>query len=400
MINTIKEAKNIQEQLVSWRRDLHQIPEVALELPKTTAYVSSVLDELGIEYDNSYVDGNAIVAIVYGEKEITDTDRVIALRADMDALPITEATGLEFSSQHDGFMHACGHDGHTSMLLGAAKILNENRNQFGGAVKFFFQPGEEYPGGAEPMIKEGAMENPVVTQVMGFHMGQIDPTVPKDRIGYRKGPLMASMDRFQINVKGKGFHGAYPESSKDPIVAAAQIVTALQTIKSRNIKASRPHVLSVTRIEGGYNQNIIPDNVEIEGTVRTFDNDLRKEIHGKIEQIAQGLAAGMGVEVEVIYDYKYPPVLNDPESTEKMVEIMSEIFGAEKMLEVEDPLMGGEDFAYYLQKAPGAYFFLSNPGEIEGEFHGHHHPKFDVDESYFHMGTAGFVEVAMKYLNN
>lgn len=398
-LNVIESAKDAAKGMVRWRRDLHQIPELGLNLPKTVVYVSEVLDELGIPYDASYVNGNAIVAVIKGEKKIQAGDRVLAMRADMDALPIQEETGHTFASTNEN-MHACGHDGHTAMLLGAAKILQANREQFGGAVKLIFQPGEEYPGGAEPMIKEGVMENPKVTRVMGFHQGQIDATIEKGKIAYRPGPMMASMDRFLIEVNGKGYHGAYPEESRDPIVASAQIVTALQTIKSRNIKATRPHVVSVTRIEGGFNQNIIPDKVELEGTVRTFDNELREEIHGKIEKISQGIGEALDVEIKVTYDYKYPPVINDASVTLEMVGQLKSLFGDEVMVHAEEPLMGGEDFAFYLQEAPGTYLFLSNPGYIEGEFHGHHHPKFDIDENYFYMGAAGFVEAALQYLND
>jgi len=398
-LNVIESAKEVTSDMVKWRRDLHQIPELGLNLPQTIHYVTQVLEKLGIEYDDSYVDGNAIVAVIQGEKEIQETDRVLAMRADMDGLPIEEKTGHAFASKNEN-MHACGHDGHTAMLLGAAKILQENKDQFGGVVKLFFQPGEEYPGGAKPMIKEGVMENPKVTRVMGFHEGQIDSTIEKGKIAYQAGPMMASMDRFLIEVSGKGYHGAYPESSRDPIVAAAQIVTALQTIKSRNIKATRPHVVSVTRIEGGYNQNIIPDKVELEGTVRTFDNALREEIHHKIEKISQGIGAALDVDVKVTYDYKYPPVINDIDATNEIVGQLSNLFGEDTMVETADPLMGGEDFAFYLQEAPGTFLFLSNPASIDGEFHGHHHPKFDVDEDYFYMGAAGFVEVALNYLSD
>lgn len=391
-------AKDVEKDIIKWRRDLHQIPELGLELPQTVEYVSQVLDELGIEYDNSYVDGNGIVAVIEGEKEISDNDRVMGLRADMDGLPVTEETGLPFASKNDA-MHACGHDGHTAMLLGASKILQENRDKFGGAVKFIFQPGEEYPGGAEPMIREGAMQNPNITQMMGFHEGMIDASIKKGQIGYTDGPMMASMDRFLIEVKGKGYHGAYPENSNDPIVAASQIVTALQTIKSRNIKASRPFVLSVTRIDGGFNQNIIPDNAELEGTVRTFDNDLREEIHHRIEHISKLVGEALGVEVEVTYDYKYPAVINDVEATESIVGSVKELFGDEAMKKIDDPLMGGEDFAYYLEEVPGTFLFLTNPQNIDGEFHGHHHAKFDVDEDYFYMGAASFVKASLDYLN-
>lgn len=397
--NLIEVVKEVSGDMVKWRRDLHQIPELGLVLPQTVAYVTQVLDELGIEYDASYVNGNGISAVIHGQKAIQNDDRVLGMRADMDGLPIKEETGHPFASLNEN-MHACGHDGHTAMLLGVAKVLQENRDKFGGAVKLIFQPGEEYPGGAEPMIKEGLMENPKITRVMGFHEGQIDASLAKGKIAYRPGPMMASMDRFLIEVNGVGNHGAYPEDSQDPIVAAAQIVTALQSIKSRNIKATRPHVVSVTRIEGGFNQNIIPDKVELEGTVRTFDNDLREEIHERIEKISQGVGAGLGVDVKVTYDYKYPPVINDEEVTHEMVAQFEQVFGEGVMEEAADPLMGGEDFAFYLEEAPGTFLFLSNPGYIDGKFHGHHHPKFDIDEDYFYMGTAGFVTAALNYLND
>lgn len=393
-LNAVELAKAVENDMIKWRRDLHQIPELGLVLPQTVAYVKAVLDELGIEYDASFVNGNAIVGLIHGK---ADSDKVLAMRADMDGLPIQEATGLSFTSLNEN-MHACGHDGHTAMLLGAAKILQQNRDQFSGTVKLLFQPGEEYPGGAEPMIKEGAMKNPTVTRVMGFHEGQIDPRVPKGTIAYRKGPMMASMDRFLIEVNGKGYHGAYPEESRDPIAAAGQLITALQTIKGRNVKAVNPAVLSITRVQGGFNQNIIPDKVELEGTVRALNDETRAFIHQKIEKIAHGIGAALDVECVVTYDYKYPPVTNDAQVTEEVVESLEKIFPGQ-LLEIADPLMGGEDFAFYLYEAPGTYMFLSNPAEIEGAFHGHHHAKFDIDESLFYMGTASFVQAALDYLN-
>lgn len=396
-LNVVELAQAVEKDIIKWRRELHQIPELGLELPKTVAYVKGVLDELEIEYNDSYVNGNGIVALIHGTKEGLKSDKVLAFRADMDALPIKEATGLDFSSLNDN-MHACGHDGHTAMLLGAAKVLQANRDYFSGIIKLVFQPGEEYPGGAEPMIKEGAMKNPIVTRVMGFHQGHIDPKIPKGTIAYKEGPMMASMDRFLIEIKGKGYHGAYPENSQDPIAAAGQLITALQTIKSRNVKAVDPAVLSITRVQGGFNQNIIPDNVELEGTVRALNDETRAFIHKKIEQIAHGIGAALDVECIVTYDYKYPPVTNDAQVTAEVVHSLENIFPGQ-LVEVEDPLMGGEDYAYYLYEAPGTFLFLSNPADIEGQFHGHHHAKFDVDESLFYMATASFVQVALDYLD-
>lgn len=396
MINSINLAQEVQDDVIKWRRDLHQIPELGLELSQTVAYVTKVLDELGIEYNDSYVNGNGIVAHIYGQKE-GNTERVLGMRADMDGLPIKENTGLPFSSTNEN-MHACGHDGHTAMLLGAAKVLKENADQFSGVVKLVFQPGEEYPGGAEPMVNEGALLNPQATRMIGFHMGELVGEMPRGSVLYKEGPMMASMDRLYIKVKGKGAHGAYPEISHDPIVAASHLVTAIQTIKSRNIKAVDPCVVSITRIEGGFNQNIIPDEVEIEGTVRTFNDDTRRKIHEKLEQISQGIGAAMGVTCEVTYDYKYPAVINDTTVTKEIVDSLAPLFG-EDLIGLTEPLMGGEDYSYYLREVPGTFLYLTNPKEVDGAFHGHHHPKFDVDETLFYKGVASFVQVAFDYLN-
>ena len=252
-MNVLEEVKKIEQEIIQWRRDLHKIPELNLYLPKTTKYVEEKLKEMGIEY-KTLVNGNAVVGLIKGNSD----GKTIGLRADMDALPIEEETGLEFSSTHKGCMHACGHDGHTAMLLGAAKILSENRDKFKGHIKLLFQPGEEYPGGALPMIEEGAMENPKVDAVIGLHEGVIDERVSKGKIAYKDGCMMASMDRFLIKVKGKGCHGAYPQMGVDPIIIASEIILSLQKIASREINTNEPIIVSVCRINGGFSQNIIP----------------------------------------------------------------------------------------------------------------------------------------------
>ncbi len=259
-------------------------------MPKTTNYITNKLDEMGIEY-KTLVNGNAVVGLIKGIEE----GNTIALRADTDALPIKEETGLPFASTNGGAMHACGHDGHAAMLLGAAKVLNDNRDKLKGNVKLLFQPGEEYPGGAKPMIEEGALENPKVDAVIGLHAGGIaPPNGEKGKITVSYGPMMASMDRVLIKIKGKGNHGAYPYLAIDPIVIAAEVVTALQNIISRETEATEPVVLSICRISGGYNQNIIPDNVELEGTIRTFDNNTRKRVDTRIEEIVKGVVSAIG----------------------------------------------------------------------------------------------------------
>ncbi|MDY0235761.1 MAG: M20 family metallopeptidase [Gudongella sp.] len=382
----------IERDMIKWRRDLHQIPELGLLLPNTSAYVQNVLRELGIEF-KTLVDGNAIVGLIHGEND----GPVIALRADMDALPIKEETGLDFASDN-GKMHACGHDGHTAMLLGAAKVLQEHRNLLKGSVKLLFQPGEEYPGGALPMIEEGAMENPHVDAVMGLHNGHIFPEIPKGMIGIKYGPMMASMDRILLKIKGKGAHGAYPHDSVDPISISFQIGTALQTLVSRETKPVDPVVLSICRIEGGFNQNIIPDVVEMEGTVRTLNRETRSRIAKRIGELSKGIAESLQGDAELTYEFKYPPLINDEEFTKFFKSSAEKIVGKDKILEMKEPVMGGEDMAYFLEKAPGTFFFLNNPKEINGEIYSHHNSKFDIDESYFKIGAALFIQTVFDYL--
>lgn len=392
MFNVLEEVRKIESHIIKWRRDLHQIPELGLEVPKTVEYIKKQLDNMGIEY-HTLVNGNAIVGLIKGGEE----GKTMAIRADIDGLPIEEETGLEFASTN-GCMHACGHDGHAAMLLGAAKIINENKDILKGNVKLFFQPGEEYPGGALPMIEEGAMENPKVDAVIGLHEGRINTAVEKGKIGVSFGPMMASMDRIFIKVKGKGSHGAYPEESVDPISTAAEIISALQRVVSREIEAVDPAVLSVTRIEGGYNQNIIPDNVELEGTVRTFNNDTRKFIARRIEAISKGITSAMRADCEVQYDFKYPPLINNKEFTSFFIESAKKLMNEDDIIELEKPIMGGEDMAFFLENAPGTFFFLSNPQEVDGVEYPHHNSKFDIDESLLYKGSALFVQTAIDYL--
>lgn len=394
-MNVIEEVKKIEHDIIKWRRDLHKIPELNLHLPKTSKYVQDRLTEMGIKF-HTLVNGSAIVALIEGNKK----GKTLAIRGDMDALPIQEETGLEFSSEHSGCMHACGHDGHTAMLLGAAKILNENRDKFTGNIKLLFQPGEEYPGGAKPMIDEGAMENPKVDAVIGLHNGAINENILPGSIAYRSGCMMASMDRFLIKVIGKGCHGAYPQLGVDPIVVASEIVLGLQKIVSREINTNIPSILSVCKINGGFSQNIIPDSVELEGTVRATDPETRNFIAKRIEEVVKGITTAARASYEIEYDFKYPPVINDENFNSLFLEAAKKILKNENIIEMPTPVMGGEDVAFFLEKAPGTFFFLSNPRIHEnGKIYPHHNSKFDLDESFFYVGTALFVQTALDYLN-
>src|SRR5699024_6771214 len=394
MFDVKLEAKKVEKDIMSWRRDLHQIPELGLELHKTSKYIYKKLDEMGIKY-KTIIDGNAIVGLIEG----TGEGKTIALRGDIDGLPIKEETGLPFASTN-GNMHACGHDGNASMLLGAAKVLNDNSDKFKGNVKLLFQPGEEYPGGAKPMIEEGALENPKVDAIMGLHAGRLSPEVSTGKIGIRYGEMMASMDRVFIKIKGKGSHGAYPQNAIDPIVIASEVVLAIQTIISREIDTVEPAVISITRITGGFNQNIIPDVVELEGTIRTFNNELRKQIATRIEEIVKGIVLAQGADYDYEYNFRYPPLINNDDFTDKFIESAKKIMSEEDIVEIQRPLMGGEDMAFFLEEVPGTFFYLSSLKETDGILYDHHTSKFDLDESQLWKGTALFVQAALDYLNN
>lgn len=393
MLNITDEVKRIESEIISWRRKLHQIPELGVNLPQTVKFITGELDKMGIEY-HTLVNGNAVVGLIKGREE----GKTMALRADMDALPIKEETGLEFQSTN-GCMHACGHDGHTATLLGVAKILRENRDKFKGNVKLLFQPGEEYPGGAKPMIEEGALDAPKVDAIMGLHMGSLAKEAPVGTISVCYGTMMAAVDKVFIKVIGRGAHGAYPHQSIDPIVTAAEIVLALQTIVSREIMPVEPAVVSITRIQGGFNQNIIPDSVELEGTVRAFNEDTRRKIARRMEEIIKGITMAHGATYELDYEYCYPAVVNSEEFTKGFVESAKKIVREEDIIEMKTPVMGAEDMSYFLQKVPGTFFYLNNPKQIEEEYYPHHSPKFDIDEKEIWKGVAVMTQATIDWLN-
>ncbi|MDR7857457.1 M20 family metallopeptidase [Tissierella sp.] len=391
MFNIIEEVKKIENEIINWRRELHRIPEIGLNLPKTTKFIMDELDKMKIEY-HTLINGNAIVGLIKGE----ENGKTIALRADIDALPIKEETGLEFASTN-GCMHACGHDGHTAILLGVAKLLNENKDRWKGNVKLLFQPGEEYPGGAKPMIEEGALENPAVEAVMGLHMGQLSNDIPHGKIGVSYGTMMAAVDKISIKIIGKSGHGAYPHQAIDPIIPASEIVLALQSIVSREINPTEAAVVSITRIQGGFNQNIIPDIVELEGSVRTVKEDTRHRIAKRIEEIVKGISVSHNVKYEIDYEYCYPALKNSEDFTKEFVESAKKIISEGDIIEMKAPVMGSEDMSFFLREVPGTFFYLSNIGEIDGQSYPHHNSKFDIDEKELWKGTALIVQGAIDW---
>ena len=392
MLNIIDEVKKIENEIINWRRGLHRIPEIGLNLPKTVEFIKRELNNMNIKY-HTLVNGNAVVGLIEGNGE----GKTLALRADIDALPVEEETGLEFASSN-GNMHACGHDGHTAILLGVAKLLSENKDKWKGNVKLLFQPGEEYPGGAKPMIEENALKNPKVDAIMGLHMGQLSNDVPYGKIGVCYGTMMAAVDRISIKIIGKSGHGAYPYQAIDPIISASQIVLALQNIVSREINPVEPAVISITRFQGGFNQNIIPDLVELEGSVRTVNEDTRQRIARRVEEIVKGITMANGANYEIDYEFCYPALINSEDFTRDFVESAKKIIQEEDIMEMKLPVMGAEDMSFFLQKVPGTFFYISNLGKTEGQTYPHHNPKFDIDEKELWKGAALIIQGAVDWL--
>jgi amidohydrolase len=374
-------ASKYLNETIGIRRHLHQQPELSKQEEQTAAFICETLDRFSIPYKKR-IAGFGIVGLIEGKNP---GHMCIGLRADMDALPVPEENDVPYASRKPGTMHACGHDVHMSSLLGAAKILNDLKDRFEGTVKLIFQPSEEsYPGGAIEMINEGVLENPDVLVVLGQH---VMPTLDAGTVGFNPGPDMASTDEIYLTVKGKGGHAAAPQMVVDPIVIAAHIITALQQIVSRQADPGTPTVLSFGRIIGEGRTNIIPNEVKIDGTVRTYDEAWRKEIHKRIEAIATSMASGMGGSCEVKISHGYPYLHNDEELTAQLQLLAIEYLGRENVIELEKR-MTAEDFAYFAQRVPSCLYRLGVRNEIRGITSFLHSPTFDVDEKSLETGSG------------
>ena len=381
--------------VIADRRHLHENPELGFEETQTAAFVAQRLEALGAEDIRTGIAKTGITALIRGTKP--GSGKVVLLRADMDALPITEEVEAEYASKNPGVMHACGHDAHTAMLMGAARILQERRDQFSGTVKLLFQPSEEANGGgAKPMIEAGVLEDPYVDACFGQHL--MSP-IPTGIVGVTGGPLQASSDSFSVKVQGKGGHGAMPNMSIDPIMIATDIVSGLRAIVSRNVDPLDPVVVSVCTFHSGTAFNVIPDTAEFGGTVRTFSNENRDLAEQRIREIAEGVAAAHGATVTVEYKRGYPPTVNDPAMADLARESIAKVVGEENVGPLP-PIMGAEDMSYFLEERPGCYFFTGSGNEEKGIVWPHHHPKFDVDEDALGIGVASLVQVAIDYLNS
>ena len=385
-------AKQYFQKIQSIRHHLHQHPELSFQEVETGKYIASILDELGVEYTDGWCE-NGIVAIIKGEKP---SSKVIMLRADIDALPILEKNSQPYASQNEGVMHACGHDVHTSCLLGAIHILNDIKSEFGGTIKCIFQPGEEQlPGGASIMIKEGVLENPKPKSVIGQH---VHPPLEVGKIGYRSGMYMASADEVQMVVKGKGGHAALPHNCIDTILMSSRILIALQDVVARNMNPNIPAVLSFGKINSvGGATNIIPDEVKIEGTFRTMDEEWRNKAHKLIKRIAQKTAGSMGGSCEVDISVGYPCLVNEPLLTERVKSAMIDYMGESNVVEL--PIrMTAEDFSYYSQEADSCFYRLGTGNKSKGITSPVHTPTFEIDEKALEIGMGLMAFLAVEEL--
>lgn len=385
MIEKIKQlSEQYFQEIVEIRRHLHQHPELSFQEFETSKFIQQTLTDWGIEFKSGYVN-TGIVALVKGKNP---EKKIIALRADIDALPIQEENNLPFSSQNKGVMHACGHDVHTASLLGAIKILNELKNEFEGTIKCIFQPAEEVlPGGASLMIKEGVLENPKPMHIVGQH---VYPELEAGKVGFKKGQYMASTDEIYLTIKGKGGHAALPFKLKDPVLATAQILVALQQVVSRCAKPNIPSVLSFGKVIANGATNIIPNEVYVEGTFRTFDETWRKQAHNHIREIAENTAKAMGVVCDVNIEVGYPFLVNDDETTERFIVAAKEFLGADNVVDLE-LRMTAEDFAYYSQIIPACFYRLGTSDST-----GLHTPTFMVDEEALKTGMGLMAYISLK----
>ena len=382
ILNSIAGFEN---DMAKWRRHLHQNPELGRDCYKTAEYIQERLKEFGITEIHTGYASTGIVAIIEGQA----SGRTIGLRADMDALPITENTGMSYSSKNEGVMHACGHDGHTTMLLGAARYLSETRN-FSGRVALIFQPDEEATGGAEVMVEEGILEQFKIEEVYALH------NIPGHDVGVmytRPGPIMAGADSFNVEIRGKGGHAAYPHEVKDPIVAALSIAQAFQTIVSRNNIPSDDLVISITQVHSGTTDNVIPETAFLNGTVRTFDLSVQEMVINRMEKIISGFSISFEVDAKFNYKKGYPPTINHEEKTNFAIEVAKEVCGSDKVLTSVEKEMGAEDFSYMLQKRPGAYLFMGI-----GEGAGLHNPNYDFNDAAAPVGASFFARLIEKAL--
>ena len=380
-MNIRPEVETIKDILIQWRRDFHQYPELGFEEHRTSSIIAETLISFGMSPKTGVGKTGVTADLNFGEGP------TIALRADMDALPMQETSGLSFSSKHDGVMHACGHDGHMAMLLGAAKILSQMDKELTGTIRFIFQPAEEGEGGARYMIEDGCLEG--VDEIYGIHVWNYQPV---GEVGTKEGPILAAADLFDIIIKGVGGHGATPQGTVDAVIVAAHLIQALQTIVSRNTNPLESTVITIGEINGGHNFNIIADKVRLAGTTRAYTKENRSMIQRRMQEIIDGIAKSFGAEITFNYTDGYPPTINHAGPVKKVLQAAGKVVGpgaGEPYLS-----MGGEDFSYYLQKVPGCFFFVGSAPDGQRQFSTPHHcSHFNMDESALSVGTSVYLHL-------
>lgn len=381
----VNRVAGMSDEITAWRRDFHTHPELLYDLPRTSRTVAQLLQSFGCDEVKTGIGRTGVVAVVRGRK--TGSGRMIGMRADMDALPITEATGLPYASQSAGFMHACGHDGHTAMLLGAAKYLAETRN-FDGTAVLAFQPAEEGGAGAKAMIDDGLFDQYPVQEIYGLHN---QPGLPVGAFAIRPGPLLAASDRLSIRIEGRGGHAAKPHHCVDTVLVGCHVVTALQSIVARNVNPLDGAVISICTFNAGNASNVIPQTAELTGTARSLKAEVRDLIERRIGEVAEAIAAAHGARATATYERGYPVTVNHERETAFAAEVAGEVSGAAHVDTTVPPVMGGEDFSFMLEKRPGAFIFMGN-----GDTAGLHHPAYDFNDTAIPTGVSYWVKLAEK----
>lgn len=382
------EIRSLQSHLVVWRRHIHQRPELGFRERLTAEFIAEKLEEWGIPHETG-IAKTGIVATIEGNRP----GKVLAIRADMDALPIQEENEVPYKSQHDGVMHACGHDGHVTIALGTAYYLSQHRD-FAGTVKFIFQPAEEGPGGAKPMIEAGVLNHPNVDAIIGLHLWN---QLPLGTVGVRTGALMAAVETFDVTIQGKGGHGAIPQQTIDSIVVASQVVTAMQTIVARNVDPIESAVVTVGEFHAGTACNVIADSAKLSGTVRYFNPNYAGYFQQRIEQVIAGICQSHGATYDLDYQSLYPPVINDGAIADLVRSVAETVVESPIGVVPNCQTMGGEDMSFFLQTVPGCYFFLGSANSEKKLDYPHHHPRFDFDETVLGMGVEIFVRCVEQY---
>ena len=386
------EANHIKDELIEIRRTLHQYPELGFEETNTSKFIKDFLRKEGIQFKEFA--GTGVCGIIEGTKEGVN-NKVIGLRADIDGLPMQDKKVCSYASKVSGKMHACGHDGHTTILLGAAKLLNKNKDKFNGTVKLIFEPAEETTGGAKVMIEEGVLTNPTVDVMCGLH---VEETLDAGMIMVRRGTVNAASNPFNITIKGSGGHGAYPDTAIDPIVMASHVVTSLQSIVSREIKPVNPAVVTIGSIHGGTAQNIIPNEVKLGGIIRTMTNEDREFAKARLKEIVNGICTTFRGSAEIEIEESYPCLYNDDNMVKILEDSAINIIGSENVKVQKNPKLGVESFAYFANKVPSVFYFLGIRNEEKGIVHPAHNSLFDINEDALPIGVAIQCEVAMNYL--